>query len=205
MNEYTPEEIQRAKKQGYFISPGAIQHFRDQAANLGGPRRERDRDAYEAYMQAIKGGLQEAGKTKKDFYKRPMSVRQSALQESLGVNEHGDAMEVEYVPVGEERYKMWNPDEKPSKEAIEAWDKFNWAVENNNKDVRQQAWNELRQLGHTPESMGRLRVTVPAQERNLLDIENQRALWEKHKRQNPPPENRFGAFNRYMQSVNPAV
>lgn len=189
--KYSLEEIEQARQQGYFIDPETIQHFRGQAANLGGPRVSeegeslRDPNAYEAYMQAIKGGLQEAGKTKEDFYRHPFSAKQEALQESLGVNEYGNAMPVEYAPIprNAERYRMWKPGRKPSQKAIDAWERYNWAVENNNNAVKNEASRELRLYGHTPRSMDELRTSVPAKEpKHLLDLEYQQALWEAHKR-----------------------
>lgn len=191
MDDYTLEEIEQARQQGYFIDPSEIQRFRGQAANLGGRRVSkegkslRDPNAYEAYMQAIKGGLQEAGKTKEDFFRRPMGARQSALQESLGVNEYGDGMPVEYAPTppGAERYRMWGPGKKPNQKAIDAWERYNWAVENNNNAVKNEASRELRLYGHTPRSMDKLRTSVPAEEpKHLLDLDYQQALWESHKR-----------------------
>ena len=181
MDKYTPEEIEAAKKAGYYITPAAVEGFREDILPLTGDRTERTWDAYSEYLRALRGGLQKSPLAGKRRRRDPFSMRPEAMRVEFGLTESGHGMPVEYAPVGDKKYEMWKPGERPPEPVRDAWNLLQHGIKT--KDAREIsiAKKRLKELGYTGNrlsELNRLRVSVPVEEKHLLDPEYQREQWE---------------------------
>ena len=180
MNNYTPEEIEAAKKAGYYITPESVEGFREDVLPLTGDRSKRTRDAYSEYLLALRGGLQKSPLAGQKRHSSPFSMMPEAMLANLGLTKSGHGMPVEYAPVGDEKYEMWKPGERPPEPVRDAWSLLQHGIKTKDTRAISIAKKRLKELGYTENrlsELNRLRVSVPVEEKHLLDPEYQREQW----------------------------